>query len=243
MNDEQFEKLLKDVGAMYGNMGPGPGCPPDDMLLDYVYDELSETERKEIEKHKEHCERCYFEILKLEADRAGWENALEEDPDAAIAHALGTYGVEHMREAMRSSAATAQSVTTPSAPLWKAYRANIEAGWDRFQAALASLSIEELLFEGLSPVLVTRGGDRGDDREGEKETIFKSVHVLGDQPPVYPVFVSRDVQYQTLLTLRHQRKNMVVHIGGSPPTPLISETQGESHFLSGRGGRRTSAKL
>lgn len=203
MNDEDFEKLLKDMGAMYRNMEPGPGCPPDDMLLDYVYDELSESERKEIEKHKEHCERCFYEILRLEADRAGWENALEEKPDAAIAQALGPSGVRRVREAIGEASATAQP-SAASAPLWKTYWTRIEAGLEKFQAVLASISEEGALFGVISPVLVTRG------RRDDTKEIPESVYLLGEQPPVYPISVPLDVQYHTLLTLRHQTKDMVV---------------------------------
>lgn len=38
MNDEEYEKFLKD--ACSGRWKPGQECPPDDMLLDYVYNEL-----------------------------------------------------------------------------------------------------------------------------------------------------------------------------------------------------------
>ncbi|HYA42568.1 MAG TPA: zf-HC2 domain-containing protein [Syntrophobacteraceae bacterium] len=112
MNDEEFKKLLKEVGDMYRNMEPSPDCPPDDMLLDYVYMELSKAEREKVKKHINQCDRCRFEILKMEADRAVWEKSFRQDPDAAIEQALGPDGVRRVREAMIEAATQTRTALT-----------------------------------------------------------------------------------------------------------------------------------
>lgn len=104
MDDEKFKKLLKDAAAILRDMEPRPECPSDEMLLDYVYNELSGAEHETVRKHKEQCDRCKFEILKLEADRAEWEESLAEDPEAAIENALGPDGVRRVHEAMNEAA-------------------------------------------------------------------------------------------------------------------------------------------
>jgi hypothetical protein len=97
MDEDTLKRNLGRMGELYRNMTPGPACPPEDMLFDYVYDDLSEEEKRDVSEHVESCERCRFEVMKLEADRVGWEHALNKDPDAALAQALGSAGIEQVR--------------------------------------------------------------------------------------------------------------------------------------------------
>lgn len=138
MNDEEFKRLLRDVGVVFRDMEPGPECPPDEMLLDYVYNELSKAEHEKIHQHRDNCDRCRFEILKLEADRAGWEEALTEDPDAAIEHALGPDGVRRVREAMDVATSPSQPAFTSVRPPAPAYFELNQDTVDRIAAAAAA---------------------------------------------------------------------------------------------------------
>ena len=80
----------------YKSLKPGSDCPPDDMILDYVYNDLSEVERQDVREHIESCERCRFEVMKLEADRDGWQHATNKDPGAALLKALGKADLEQL---------------------------------------------------------------------------------------------------------------------------------------------------
>ncbi len=92
-----FEDILKDAKNVYAVLRTEKNCPSDDMLPDYVYGGLSETEYGQMQSHVKKCERCRVEVLRLEADRRAWENALESDPDAALSHILGKKGIRALK--------------------------------------------------------------------------------------------------------------------------------------------------
>lgn len=145
MNDEEFEKLLKDLATMHGDMEPSSGCPTDEMLLDYVYNELSEADHDKVQKHKNECDRCRLEILKLEADRAGWEEALTNNPDATVEYALGPDGVRRVREAIAETESKSRtppaSVQQPSEPVF--FELNQDT-IDRIAAAAAAEVLDNI---------------------------------------------------------------------------------------------------
>jgi hypothetical protein len=97
MDDETLKEILGRLGDFYKTMKPGKDCPPDDMLLDYVYNDLSEEEQEEVIQHIKLCERCGFEVIELEADRDGWQHAVNKDPDAMLVKALGKEGFEKVQ--------------------------------------------------------------------------------------------------------------------------------------------------
>ncbi len=103
------------MGDFYRNMKPGRDCPPDDMLLDYVHMDLSEEESRDVSQHIKRCERCRFEVMKLEADRDCWQQALSRDPDAVLTRALGNEGLEQVRREIQrhDDAASMNSIGMP----------------------------------------------------------------------------------------------------------------------------------
>ncbi len=94
--DFDFEDILKEARTIYGTLKPGENCPPDEALMDYVYDELAQEECKQVLEHIKNCERCHVEALKMEADREEWEFTLIKNPDTALANALGPLGLKRV---------------------------------------------------------------------------------------------------------------------------------------------------
>jgi hypothetical protein len=121
MNDETLKKMLGRMDDFYKSMKPGSDCPPDDIILDYVYNDLSKVERQDVWEHIKSCERCRFEVMKLEADRDGWQHAIDKDPDAALLKALGNTDLEQLqtriaewkRKASMNAIGTVASVQHP----------------------------------------------------------------------------------------------------------------------------------
>jgi hypothetical protein len=84
-----FFDILENIKSNYNILQPGTDCPRDEMLLDYVENVLKEDKKEIIVEHIRTCERCYVEILKMEADYTEWEYMVNNNPDAALAKALG----------------------------------------------------------------------------------------------------------------------------------------------------------
>lgn len=103
MNTEKiFEKALDDARKILKNPVSEVGCPLDEVLVDFVYDDLISEERPLVSSHIKECVRCHLMILKLEADRYGWEQAFDSDPDATLVHALGDVGFKSVLEGLKS---------------------------------------------------------------------------------------------------------------------------------------------
>ncbi len=148
MNDETLKKILRRMDDFYKSMKPGSDCPPDDMILDYVYNDLSEVERQDVSEHIKSCERCRFEVMKLEADREGWQHAIDKDPDAALLKALGNADLEQLqtriaerkKEASRNAMGTAASVQHPEEDFLKPEQDII----DRVAGAVAAEVLDDV---------------------------------------------------------------------------------------------------
>jgi hypothetical protein len=206
MDDKTFEEILKTMGAMLEKMEPDPDCPPDYVLLDYAYEDLDESEAKSISEHMDSCERCQYEVMKMEADRFDLEQALSRKPDAALAQALGPDDLRRLAEAInirKEEAAPSSAYIDRIVSFAKRYSSRLQAGWDSFQAAMAVAQEWLSVGEHLLPVPAMRGADRG-----ERASVYR----LGSEPPVYLAYAGRlpHLQYQTLIMLRPHSKDMVV---------------------------------
>ena len=221
MNDEEFKRLLKDVGAVFRDMEPGPECPPDEMLLDYVYNELSEAEYEKIRAHRDNCDRCRFEILKLEADRAGWEEALAEDPGAAIEHALGPDGVRRVREAMDEAASQSQPASDSVRPPVPVYFELNQDTVDRIAAAAAAEVLDNVDLH-MAYWKKTRGGQPHPDRY---TGLAQASGLSGDILPFIADAISRAwewcVRYRHELVAGVLNSALVVHVSS-----VFHETKG-----------------
>lgn len=79
-NHVDFNKLLDELGEVWHNLKPGPQCPLDGVLKDYVYEDTSDETDQYIEKHIGVCERCRVMVLKFKGEKLEWEIALTQDP-------------------------------------------------------------------------------------------------------------------------------------------------------------------
>jgi hypothetical protein len=203
MDDETIEKDLNKIGALLRSLKPGDECPSDSALFDYVYGGLPEAERARYAEHHEKCVRCRYEVMRMETDRAAWRYSLDKDPDAALARALGPDGVGRARAILARG--TGPAVSGPAdrfASLWDKYRARVEAGWEKVQAALETAL--EWAAGAAAPVALKRGL-----REWEPAQVTFT-YSLGDKHPELPASPPEDAHYHTLFSLRPDRNNIVV---------------------------------
>ncbi len=122
-----FEDILRDAKNVYANLRAGASCPPEEMLPDYVYGDLSEREYRQMTGHVKTCEHCRVQVLKLEADCRAWENTLDSDPDAALAAALGPEGIKVWKTSLSPKtlplrsliSEIKESLITWMSPLWE----------------------------------------------------------------------------------------------------------------------------
>ncbi len=187
MNDEKFRKFLKASGAVFKRMAPGSECPADDKLVDYVYGELSPSEREEVERHKEHCERCLLEILKIEADRAGWEHVVESDPKAALALALGRDGVRQANEAMSHAESSGLQAAFSFERKNTISPLPDQSTIDRIAAAAAAEVLDNIDFH-MARWKETRGRE---PRRGMETGLAQATNLGGDMLPVIAESVVR----------------------------------------------------
>jgi len=189
---KKYEDLLKELRKAYNKkLEPGPECPLDEVLFDYVYDDATEAERKEVSEHIKTCERCSIQVMKFKADRFEWEYALDVDPYAAFAGTIGPYATQHepkMEHRIRS--------------LWEYYQKLVKEGLERFQGALEAL--QQWISDGNAPILLPT------TVRGKREGLRRGTYCLGDEPPIYPFSVPSESRYHTLVMLRLSRENVVV---------------------------------
>ncbi|QTA80319.1 Uncharacterized protein dnl_26180 [Desulfonema limicola] len=121
-----FEDILDDAKSVYNTLKKGENCPLDEILLDYVYGEVSETEFYEVKEHIKSCERCRVEVFKMETERTQWELALDTDPDKALADLLGSLGLKKIKttgckapEIVSGISKIRDAVITWISPLWE----------------------------------------------------------------------------------------------------------------------------
>lgn len=204
MDSKKLEHMIKAAGAALKDMKAGPGCPGDDMLLNYVYETVSQTEHLEISKHIDGCPRCRFETMKIEADRAAWETALDEAPDAALSYTLGPKGLARIREisASRTMAGSPQFPRRFSS-LKERYRVHIEDGLERLRAALESIR-ETLLW---TPGAMVAHEEQAS--YGVQSPTSKTIPVGIPTQPL-PLPDAAGLPYLTLILIRLERKEMVI---------------------------------
>lgn len=203
MDNQVFEKNLEKIGAALRNLKPGADCPPDDLLFDYVYGELSEAERKQVLEHSRSCLRCRFELMRLETERAARSDAYTQAPEATIAGALGTKRLERAREilAARSTAGPPKPAASLTLILDK-YRARLEAGWEKFQAAIETMQ-EWILGAGV-PLVVERGVSL------DAHSPLEFTYYVGDRPLELPATPPTESNYYTLVMARPEKGDVVV---------------------------------
>src|SRR5689334_2238401 len=73
----------------------------DELMMDFLYQELSADETTSFQKHVDSCERCTAELLKFQGVRTAAKSLIEEDPPVAISARL----LSEAAEAVRPSAA------------------------------------------------------------------------------------------------------------------------------------------
>lgn len=80
-----FDELLADTRKIFQKLQPGPECPPEDVLFDYVNGDLADHEHNAVESHIRSCESCQVKTLEMDVDRIEWESRLENDPEGLFA--------------------------------------------------------------------------------------------------------------------------------------------------------------
>jgi len=203
MDSKKLDHMIKAAGAALRDMKTGPGCPGDDRLLNYVYETVSQTEHLKISKHIVGCPRCRFEAMRIEADRAAWEAALDEAPDAALSYALGPKGLARIREISASRTKPGSPQFQPQfSSLEERYRAHIENGLESLRAALESIR-ETLLWPPATMIAHEEQASYGDQSS-------TPTAILGEPPPPVPLPDAAGLPYLTLILVRLERKEVVI---------------------------------
>ncbi len=96
MEKLDFNSVLNNAREKYRTLKRGTDCPLDEVILDYVHNELTEKENKTTSEHMETCERCHMLAMKMEADLTAWEYSFDNDPDSALEDALGEAGLKRL---------------------------------------------------------------------------------------------------------------------------------------------------
>ncbi|MCP4112576.1 MAG: DUF1822 family protein, partial [Desulfobacteraceae bacterium] len=91
-----FKNILSEAKKIYKTARPGAHCPLDEILFDYVHDDLSQDEYQNISEHIKNCNYCSAMTLKIEADRTAWEYMFDQNPDKALADAIGPSGLKYL---------------------------------------------------------------------------------------------------------------------------------------------------
>ncbi len=97
-NTYDFETILKDARQVWRTAYSGPDCPLNEALFDFVYGDLEPDEAGRMSDHIQQCEACRIKRLQMEADRTEWELMLDNNPDLALAQALGPEGIKRMEK-------------------------------------------------------------------------------------------------------------------------------------------------
>lgn len=84
----KFEDIMENAGSVFHSLKAKTGCPPDDLLLDYVYRELDKADESLMDQHVAQCERCRIETLKMETGRL--------ELDAIVDHAAKSFRTADM---------------------------------------------------------------------------------------------------------------------------------------------------
>jgi len=203
MDGKRLDYIIKTAGAALKDMKTGPGCPGDDMLLNYAYGTVSRTEHREIAKHIGGCLRCRFEAMRIEADRAAWEASLDEAPDISLSSALGREGLARIRET--EAYKTMPGPTRPRqrfSSLPERYQAYIKEGLESFRAAL------EAIRETLSWTPGAMVAQEEQASYGASPSPPKSTH--GKPLPAIPLPEAGELPYLTLILVRLELKEVVL---------------------------------
>jgi hypothetical protein len=81
--------MLKDLiktarEAYHASIPPGPECPPEEILVDYVHQQLPSEQYDRITEHRKRCEGCHVKLLKMEVENAAWDTTLDQGFQAAL---------------------------------------------------------------------------------------------------------------------------------------------------------------
>jgi len=115
-----YPDIFEDARKNYNTLKAGMNCPSDGDLFDYAREDiLLEDQKKAIYEHIQKCERCHVEILKMEADRTEWEYMIDNNPDAAVAKALGTSGLKKTLNFKKRMIKTIKGLRIFISPLWE----------------------------------------------------------------------------------------------------------------------------
>ncbi len=77
-NDDKFDEFMQWIAAGVKELKPGPDCPPEALLFDWVHDKLDAHDAQTVSRHVEDCAYCMAMKLRLRGDAAEWENLTEE---------------------------------------------------------------------------------------------------------------------------------------------------------------------
>lgn len=90
MNEHiNYQSLLEDAKATFQNLEFTKDCPVAEAIVDYVYDDLSESSRSKITKHITGCESCRLLALKIETDRTELELMIDKSPEKVLEDIIG----------------------------------------------------------------------------------------------------------------------------------------------------------
>jgi len=120
------ESVFSAAMEIWKTLTKGKDCPPDEILFDYVYDDLESEKAGKVAEHIKTCESCHLTQLEIETDRTGWEFALKDNPALALAKALGPEGIKIVlnqtkktEKAGISVSAIKEALITWVSPLWQ----------------------------------------------------------------------------------------------------------------------------
>lgn len=84
-----FKALLAEARAKFNSLEFTPNCPVPEIIVDYVYDDLSSPIRSKVTKHITECEPCRMLALKIESDLTELEQIIDAAPEKFLGDILG----------------------------------------------------------------------------------------------------------------------------------------------------------
>ena len=101
---DTFTNILEDARQSFRNARPGADCPDLNILTEYSCRELDTEKMDRISNHIAGCDNCQMVIMRLEADQFFWQEMLEQNPEMALAQALGNSGKKEVMAMIRRAA-------------------------------------------------------------------------------------------------------------------------------------------
>ena len=102
-NQYAFAEIVNKVRQLYKNARPGIACPSIEVLSAYTAGELAADEKKQIAGHIAGCASCRMVAMRFEADQHLWNQAVSQNPEAALMQALGKKGCKSISTLIRKT--------------------------------------------------------------------------------------------------------------------------------------------